>query len=151
MHAAPSSLASRGDVVLQPIYFTSSTYVRAFRDDLSTLILRYYETYSQAGPRKPFALFKAVWMTMGWHWLHFKVFDSRSRQTFLEVTIRLCLGEIALIWTDSGLICNRKDGEDRSTLHQGRVLIRSLCFLLYPSQECHPFSPAACKCSDYLW
>ena len=96
MHPAPSSLAGRGDVVLQPIYFTSSIYVKAFRDDLSMLILRYHEAYSQSGCPKAFALFKTVWMTMGWHWLHFKVFDSRSRQTFLEVTIRLFLGEISL-------------------------------------------------------
>lgn len=96
MHPAPSSSTSRGDVVLQPIYFTSSIYVKAFRDDLATLVLKYHEAYSQGGSQ-PFALFKAVWMTMGWHWLHFKIFDSRSRQTFLEVTVRLFLGEVALV------------------------------------------------------
>jgi hypothetical protein len=97
IQTAPSSLAGRGDVVLQPFYFRSSIYVKAFRDDLSTLIFRYHEAYCQRGSVEPFALFKAVWTTMGWHWLHFKVFDSRSRQAFLEVTIRLFLGEVACI------------------------------------------------------
>ena len=97
MEVAPSSSASRGDVVLQPTYFTSSIYVNLFRGDLSTLILKYHEAYSHAGTLKPFLLFKVVWMSMGWHWLHFKIFDNRSRQTFLEVTIRLFLGELAQI------------------------------------------------------
>lgn len=102
IQSAPSS-ASRGDVVLQPIYFTSSIYVKAFRDDLSTLILRYHEAYSQGGSLKPFALFKTIWTMLGWHWLYFKVFDSRSRKTFLEVTVRLFLGEIMPTLTVSHL------------------------------------------------
>src|SRR6266498_4161804 len=94
MFPAPSPSAGRGEVVLQPNYFTSSVYVKALRDDLSTLILKYHEAYSQSASNKPFAVFKKVWLDMGWHWLHFKVFDSRSRQTFLEVTLRLFLGKI---------------------------------------------------------
>ncbi|KDR85359.1 hypothetical protein GALMADRAFT_52449 [Galerina marginata CBS 339.88] len=82
---------ARGEVVLQPNYFTSSVYVNALRDDISTLVFRYHEAYSQSGCTKPFALFKAVWLNLGWNWLQFKVFDSRSRQTFLEVTLRLFL------------------------------------------------------------
>ncbi|KAJ3500528.1 hypothetical protein NLJ89_g9752 [Agrocybe chaxingu] len=90
MLPAPAPSASRGDIVLQPNYFTSSVYVRALRDDISTLILRYHEAYSQTTMR-PFTLFKTVWLQMGWNWLHFKVFDHRSRQTFLDVTARLFL------------------------------------------------------------
>lgn len=84
--------ASRGEVVLQPNYFTSSIYVNALRDDISTLIFHYHEAYSQPDVTKPFSLFKDIWVKLGWPWLHFKVFDSRSRQTFLEVTARLFLG-----------------------------------------------------------
>lgn len=85
--------SARGEVVLQPNYFTSSVYVNALRDDISTLIFRYHEVYSQPVVVKPFALFKGVWLNLGWHWILFKVFDNRSRQAFLEVTTRLFLGE----------------------------------------------------------
>ncbi|KAF5312220.1 hypothetical protein D9619_002882 [Psilocybe cf. subviscida] len=88
---APATSTTRGDVVLQPNYFTSSVYVKALRDDISTLVVRYHEAYSQAGMKQPFSQFKNVWKALGWTWLHFKVFDSRSRQTFLEVTVRLFL------------------------------------------------------------
>jgi len=93
MLPAPSPSIGRGDVVLQPNYFTSSIYVKALRDDLSMLILKYYEVYSHDVSMKPFSLFKTVWLSMGWNWLHFKVFDNRSRHKFLEVTLRLFLGE----------------------------------------------------------
>lgn len=92
MSLAPAPSASRGDVVLQPSYFTSSVYVKALRDDISMLILRYHEVHSQPQSLGPFALFKSIWLQMGWHWLQFKVFDHRSRQTFLDVTMRLFLG-----------------------------------------------------------
>ena len=103
MFPVPSPSAGRGEVVLQPNYFTSSVYVKALRDDLSTLILKYHEAYSQSASDKPFAIFKKVWLDMGWHWLHFKVFDSRSRQTFLEVTLRLFFGKIAGTQVPTGL------------------------------------------------
>ncbi|PPQ67118.1 hypothetical protein CVT25_005719 [Psilocybe cyanescens] len=91
MSLAPTPSTSRGDVVLQPNYFTSSVYVKALRDDISTLVFRFHEAFSQPGCTKPFALFKAVWLSLGWNWLQFKVFDSRSRHTFLDVTLRLFL------------------------------------------------------------
>jgi len=94
MSLAPAPSASRGDVVLQPSYFTSSVYVKALRDDISTLILRYHEVHSQPQSLGHFALFKSIWLRMGWHWLQFKVFDHRSRQTFLDVTMRLFLGRL---------------------------------------------------------
>lgn len=93
MFPAPSSSIGRGEIALQPNYFTSSIYVQALRDDLSVLILKYHEVYSHDVSMKPFSLFKTAWMNMGWNWLHFKVFDNRSRQIFLDVTLRLFLGE----------------------------------------------------------
>lgn len=56
------------------------------------LILRYHEVHSQPQSLGRFALFKSIWLRMGWHWLQFKVFDHRSRRTFLDVTMRLFLG-----------------------------------------------------------
>ncbi|KAJ3967625.1 hypothetical protein EV361DRAFT_1028273 [Lentinula raphanica] len=87
---APSTSASRGDVTLQPSFFTSSLYVLSFRDDIRTLLHAYHEQYSRSSD-KLFALFKSVWRAQGWEWLHFKVFDPRSRETFMDVSHRLFL------------------------------------------------------------
>ncbi|KAF9076118.1 hypothetical protein BDP27DRAFT_1313924 [Rhodocollybia butyracea] len=87
---APFTSAGRGDITLQPAFFTSSLYVNPFRDDIRTLIHAYHELYSQS-PQKPFALFKAIWRTQGWEWLHFKVFDSPSREALVNVSHRLFL------------------------------------------------------------
>lgn len=40
----------------------------------------------------PFALFKQIWSAFGWVWLHFKVFDGRSRERFIGITLRLFAG-----------------------------------------------------------
>ncbi|KAJ3870287.1 hypothetical protein EV359DRAFT_69397 [Lentinula novae-zelandiae] len=90
MSLAPSTSASRGDVTLQPSFFTSSLYVNPFRDDIRTLIHAYHEQYSQSS-EKPFALFKKVWRAQGWEWLHCKVFDNRSREALMNVSHRLFL------------------------------------------------------------
>ncbi|KAF8213216.1 hypothetical protein K438DRAFT_1915380 [Mycena galopus ATCC 62051] len=81
---------NRGNVVLQPSYFTSSVYVKALRDDTTTLVHHFHEKYKEDNT-KPFALFKTLWNAQGWKWMHFKVFDSRTRETFLNVTVRLFL------------------------------------------------------------
>ncbi|KAF9566161.1 hypothetical protein CPC08DRAFT_815047 [Agrocybe pediades] len=92
MSIVPTPSSNRGDVILQPSYFTSSIYVTALRDDISTLILKYHEAFAaQPVVAKPFALFKAVWRSLGWPWLHFVVLDNRPRQAFLQVTARLFL------------------------------------------------------------
>lgn len=102
MFSPPSPSAGRGDLVLQPNYFTSSVYVEALRDDISKLISRYHDEYHKTIPgvdTKPFTLFKKVWEEMGWKWLHFMVFDARPRQTFLDVTLRIFLGELLYVIT----------------------------------------------------
>jgi len=91
MSLAPSPSASRGGITVQPSYFTSSLYIHPLRDDILHLIQVYTEQYIQTQPTQPFALFKTIWNGLGWTWMHFKVFDSRSRDTFLKVTMRLFL------------------------------------------------------------
>ncbi|KAF5385468.1 hypothetical protein D9757_005420 [Collybiopsis confluens] len=90
MALAASSSAGRGDVILQPSFFTSSLYVNPLREDIRSLIHAYHEAYAKS-PEKPFALFKAVWLAQGWQWLHFRVFDDRSREAFIKVSLRLFL------------------------------------------------------------
>lgn len=91
MSLAPAPTATRGEIVLQPNYFTSSIYVQALRDDINTLTHRYHEAYTNAQCAQPFQLFKSIWCSQGWHWLIFKVFDRRTRDRFLDTTLRLFL------------------------------------------------------------
>ncbi|KAF8560219.1 hypothetical protein OG21DRAFT_1502551 [Imleria badia] len=88
MSVAPSPSSSRGEIILQPAYFTSSAFVHAARADIDCLIQRYSQQYAHSTNR-PFALFKEIWQTQGWLWIQFKVFDTRSRATFLRVVMRL--------------------------------------------------------------
>lgn len=90
MSLAPSPSASRGELVLQPAYFTASLFVEPFRADVQSLIDLFISGYAQAP--KPFAFFKQLWTEHGWMWFHLKVFDARTRETFLRVTCRLFVG-----------------------------------------------------------
>ncbi|KAG2150173.1 hypothetical protein BD769DRAFT_1410879 [Suillus cothurnatus] len=72
MSLAPTHTTPRGQVVLQPTYFTCSLF-----------------RYARSPPLQPFMLFKDIWNNQGWTWLHFKVFDDRSRDAFLKVTMQL--------------------------------------------------------------
>ncbi|KAF5355883.1 hypothetical protein D9756_004106 [Leucocoprinus leucothites] len=92
MQPAPSPSAGRGDVVIQPAFFTSILYVQPLREDISALSERFRGQYSERDPAvSPFSLFKQLWRSEGWKWLHFKVFDDRARETFLLVTTRIFL------------------------------------------------------------
>jgi hypothetical protein len=97
MQPTPSPSAGRGDVVLQPAFFTSSLYVQPLREDVLTLTARFREQYLEWTPSvSPFSIFKQIWRSQGWKWLHFKVFDDRARETFLLVTTRIFLGSYQL-------------------------------------------------------
>lgn len=89
---APAPSATRGDIIIQPSFFTSSLYVNPLRDDILNLIQTFHQQYVETSPTRPFALFKTIWQSLGWQWMHFKVFDTRTRETFLGVTLRLFLG-----------------------------------------------------------
>jgi hypothetical protein len=88
----PAPSANRGEVLLQPTYFTSSIFINALRNDINNLISTYYEQYTNIRPVRPFLHFKTLWSSQGWKWMHFMVFDHRARESFLNVTLRLFLG-----------------------------------------------------------
>lgn len=101
LHVAPSSAAPRGDLAVQPAYFTSSLFVDALRADVRELERVFSKHYyaqlktqsdSDAPPVKPFALFKLLWKSLGWQWLHLKVLEPRARESFVSVVLRLFLG-----------------------------------------------------------
>jgi hypothetical protein len=92
MQVTPAPSASRGEPTLQPAYFTSSLFVHPLREDILALIHLFLDQYTQRYLERPYALFKEIWCSQGWHWFHFKVLDARSRDAFLNVTMRLFLG-----------------------------------------------------------
>ena len=90
MPIAPEPSTSRGEVTLQPSYFTSSLYVDPLRGDLTNLVVLYATQCNQS--TQPFELFKKLWTEQGWCWLHMRTFDGRGRQAFLRITKRLFIG-----------------------------------------------------------
>jgi hypothetical protein len=93
MSVVPSSSAKKGEVVVQPAFFTSSLYVHPLREDIGALMRAYFEAWTRAPTReKPFTVFKQVWSGIGWPWLHFKTLEDRSRDRFSDITMRLFLG-----------------------------------------------------------
>jgi hypothetical protein len=92
MPVTPAPSGSRGELSLQPAYFTSSLFVGPLRDDVLTLTHNFAEQYARSQER-PFALFKQIWDEQGWVWMHFRVIDARAREIFLKVICRSFLGE----------------------------------------------------------
>ncbi|KAG6381037.1 hypothetical protein JVT61DRAFT_5433 [Boletus reticuloceps] len=88
MSVAPSPSSSRGEIILQPAYFTSSSFVHPARADIDSLLQLYSHQYTPTTSH-PFTLFKDIWQAQGWPWIQFKVFDARSRAAFLKVVMRL--------------------------------------------------------------
>lgn len=98
MSVAPTVSSKKGEVILQPAYFTSSIFVEALREDILGLIAAFTEAYSQtAQPSQPFTLFKTIWTAQGWPWYHLRVLDDRSRDKFLQVVARLFVGTVTCI------------------------------------------------------
>lgn len=93
MSTIPPPTISRGDLTLQPSYFTSSLFVNPLREDIAHLVQLFTEKYLASDLSQPFSLFKQIWKEQGWNWLHLKVFDARARDKFVAVTLRLFAGE----------------------------------------------------------
>ena len=91
MSFVPGPSASRGGITVQPTYFTSSLYVDSCREDIEALLQEFSKKYHET-PIHSFSLFKSIWVSSGWQWMHFKVFDAYARDAFLRVTIRLFMG-----------------------------------------------------------
>lgn len=102
MSVAPTS--HPGKILLQPAYFTSSSYINALKNDIDALVKTFESEFAETAEQdKPFTLFKTIWCTMGWQWLHFKVFDARSRDMFLQVTCRMFMGMVPVAFFNHSL------------------------------------------------
>ncbi|KAI0041790.1 hypothetical protein FA95DRAFT_1682978 [Auriscalpium vulgare] len=93
MSLAPTPSTSRGDLLLQPPFFTSSLFVNPFRADVASLIDLFAAQYRLSNDQ-PFALFKRLWQAEGWPYMHLKVFDARTRDTYLKVACRLLFEKV---------------------------------------------------------
>ena len=93
MSFVPGPSATRGGIIVQPAYFTSSLYVDACRGDIETLVQEFSQKYDESRDQS-FRLFKSIWRSSGWQWMHFKVFDGYARDAFLRVTIKLFMGAL---------------------------------------------------------
>ena len=103
MSVAPSTTAKKGEIILQPAYFTSSIFVDSLREDILVLIQAFAEAYIRAtDPTQSFTLFKATWTAQGWPWLHLRTLDARSRDKFLAVVVRLFIGQRVLPFSQVG-------------------------------------------------
>ncbi|THH13366.1 hypothetical protein EW146_g6837 [Bondarzewia mesenterica] len=122
MSVAPSPSTSRGDLILQPSFFTSSLFVTPFRADLQRLTHLYVSQYAQSS--QPFALFKQIWAEQGWTWIHLKVFDDRTREAFLRVACRLFVERLV---------------ETEAALH--RVVALFALYTFYATQPRDSFPP----------
>ena len=94
--------AGRGDLSIQPSYFTSSLFVNPLREDLCNLAQEFDKQLKAQPEAKPFHIFKHIWIEQGWSWLHLKILEPRARAMFLSVTLRLFLGMLVR----SGLVLN---------------------------------------------
>ena len=99
---ASSSAAPKGEATIQSAYFTSSLFVDALRADVQELGQTFTAEYAarahnentaQSSNLEPFRLFKSIWLRSGWQWLHLKVLEPRARETFVDVVLRVFLGE----------------------------------------------------------
>lgn len=88
MSLVPTPSAARGDLTLQPPFFTSSLFVVPFREDIVRLTDRFIQEFTD-DVTQPFALFKRLWQEQGWTYMHLKVFDARTRHIYLTVACRL--------------------------------------------------------------
>lgn len=149
---APSS--SRGNIVVQPAYFTSNLYVNAIRDDLMTLSHKYIQRYN-ADSSKPFQLFKDLWKGDGWTWLQFKVFDPRAREAFLDATLRVFMGETPFDALFMGLTHPRRGyNANPITNETGCIVIWNVYILLHAahldcaSNPCGVTHPHTDRCAN---
>ncbi|KAH8982614.1 hypothetical protein EDB92DRAFT_1893855 [Lactarius akahatsu] len=88
MSLVPTPSGSRGDLTLQPPFFTSSLFVNPFREDIDRLTDLFVQEFTDV-VTQPFALFKRLWQEQGWTYMHLKVFDARTRHTYLTIACRL--------------------------------------------------------------
>jgi hypothetical protein len=88
----------RGDLVLDPLYYTSATFVDPLRKDIEQLLQTFKVQYtSTLPPRRVFSLFKEIWRSSGWRFLHLSVLEDFDRDSFTLTVFRLFLGSHKLL------------------------------------------------------
>ena len=70
--------------------------------DIEWLINLFVQEHALHAAR-PFALFKRLWEEQGWTYMHLKIFDARTRHTYLTVACRLFVGVYFLYCMNASL------------------------------------------------
>lgn len=84
----------RGDLILDPLFYTSSLFVEPLRRDIEQLLSTFNAHYtSTAPPRRVFSIFKEIWVSEGWNNLHLSVIEDLDRDAFTLTVFRLFLGK----------------------------------------------------------
>ncbi|TFK30805.1 hypothetical protein FA15DRAFT_32833 [Coprinopsis marcescibilis] len=92
LYVAPSP--TRPDPVLHPSYFTSSLYTESLRNDIKLLTSTFRTRFLQDTAKPAFPLFKDIWSSHGWKWIHLRVLNDKSRERSQHVTCRLLIENI---------------------------------------------------------
>src|ERR1700761_2754255 len=91
----------RGELIVDPNFYTSTLFVDPLRQDIQNLLESFKEKYlSSTPPRRVFSLFQDVWNTQGWNYFHLSVIEDVDRDVFLTTTFRLFTGEpfVPITW-----------------------------------------------------
>jgi hypothetical protein len=83
----------RGELILDPLFYTSASFVDPLRKDIEQLLQTFKAQYiSTLPPRRVFSIFKEIWSSSGWRFLHLSVLEELNRDAFTLTVFRLFLG-----------------------------------------------------------
>lgn len=84
----------RGEVILDPLFYSSAPFVEPLRRDIDELLQTFKSQYEAThAPRRVFSLFKNLWISSGWRLLHLSVLEDLDRDAFTLTVFRLFLGK----------------------------------------------------------
>jgi hypothetical protein len=132
----------RGELLLDPLYYTSAAFVDPLRKDIEQLLQTFKAQYTSAlPPRRAFSLFKEIWRSSGWRLLHLSVLEDLDRDSFTLTVFRLFLGSHKLLsFFTSTERFDRAYRRERTSHHSCRRSLQSLHRLLFSARQVFAYS-----------
>jgi len=85
----------RGELVLDPLFYTSAPFVGPLRKDIEQLLQTFKVKYDAVPPpRRVFSIFKDIWKSSGWKLIHLSVLEDLDRDAFTVSVFRLFIERI---------------------------------------------------------
>ena len=86
----------KAGLILQPIFFRSLAFVEGCRRDVDRLLSE-FSVALQANDVKgsPFTIFKALWRSTGWQYIHIAVVEQSLRAEWWDVVVRCFAGQLS--------------------------------------------------------